>query len=61
MSTMNTMTYRNDAARIDQDPDDRIFVGHLAGIRDIVGSTARGSPPVSGFSPLSLMPQKRTS
>jgi predicted HicB family RNase H-like nuclease len=37
MTTMNTMTYRNYAARIDYDPDDRIFVGHLAGIRDIVG------------------------
>jgi predicted HicB family RNase H-like nuclease len=37
MTTMNTIKDRNYAARIDCDPDDRIFVGHLAGIRDIVG------------------------
>jgi len=34
---MNTMSYKNYSARIEYDPDDRIFVGHLAGIRDIVG------------------------
>lgn len=34
---MNTMTYKGYAARIEFDPDDRIFVGHLAGMRDIVG------------------------
>lgn len=34
---MNTMTYKGFAARVEFDPDDRIFVGHLAGIRDIVG------------------------
>ncbi len=34
---MNTMTYKGYAARIEFDPEDRIFVGHLAGIRDIVG------------------------
>ena len=34
---MNTMSYKGYAARIDYDADDAIFVGHLAGIRDIVG------------------------
>lgn len=34
---MNTMSYKSYAARIEFDPEDRIFVGHLAGIRDIVG------------------------
>ncbi len=34
---MNTIKYKGYAARIEFDADDRIFVGHLAGIRDIVG------------------------
>lgn len=34
---MNRMIYKGFAARVEFDPDDRIFVGHLAGIRDIVG------------------------
>lgn len=34
---MNTMLYRGYSARIEFDEADRIFVGHLAGIRDIVG------------------------
>lgn len=34
---MNTMTYKGYSARIEFDEQDRIFVGHLAGIRDIVG------------------------
>ena len=34
---MNTMTYRGYAARIEYDDTDRIFTGHLAGIRDVVG------------------------
>lgn len=33
---MNTMTYKGYAARIEFDAEDRIFVGHLAGIRDSV-------------------------
>jgi predicted HicB family RNase H-like nuclease len=28
---------RSAAARVEFDPDDRTFVGHLAGIRDVVG------------------------
>lgn len=34
---MNTMLYRGYSARIEFDEADRIFVGHVAGIRDIVG------------------------
>ncbi len=34
---MNTMLYKGYSARIEFDEADRIFVGHLAGIRDIVG------------------------
>ncbi len=34
---MNTLTYKGYSARIEFDEEDRIFVGHLAGIRDIVG------------------------
>ena len=34
---MNMMKYRGYAALIEFDEDDRIFVGHLAGIKDIVG------------------------
>ena len=33
----NSMTYKGYAARIDYDDDDRIFVGHIAGIRDRIG------------------------
>ena len=34
---MNRMKYKGYAARVEFDAHDRIFVGHLAGIRDIVG------------------------
>lgn len=34
---MNTMTYNGYAARIEFDDEDDIFVGHIAGIRDIIG------------------------
>ena len=34
---MSAIKYKGYAARIEFDADDRIFVGHLAGIRDIVG------------------------
>ena len=34
---MNAMTYKGYAARIEYDDADRIFVGRLTGIRDIVG------------------------
>lgn len=31
------MTYQNYSAKVEYDPVDKIFVGHLIGIRDIVG------------------------
>ena len=34
---MNVMTYQGYAARIDYSEEDKCFVGHIAGIRDIVG------------------------
>ena len=34
---MNTMRYNGYSARVAFDADDRIFVGHIAGIQDIVG------------------------
>jgi predicted HicB family RNase H-like nuclease len=34
---MNTMTYREYAARVAYSEEDRCFVGHIAGIRDVVG------------------------
>jgi predicted HicB family RNase H-like nuclease len=34
---MNTMKYKSYSARIEYDDHDRIFVGHLIGVRDIVG------------------------
>lgn len=39
---MNAMTYQNYAAKVEYDALDKIFVGHIVGIRDIVsfhGST----------------------
>jgi predicted HicB family RNase H-like nuclease len=38
---MNVMTHKGYAARVEFDADDRIFVGHLAGIRDRVGFHGR--------------------
>jgi predicted HicB family RNase H-like nuclease len=34
---MNEMTYQNYKAKVEYDPIDKIFVGHIIGIRDIVG------------------------
>ncbi|MBK6710757.1 MAG: type II toxin-antitoxin system HicB family antitoxin [Chloroflexi bacterium] len=34
---MNEMTYQNYSAKVEYDPIDKIFVGHIIGIRDIVG------------------------
>ncbi|MFZ2405431.1 MAG: type II toxin-antitoxin system HicB family antitoxin [Methylobacter sp.] len=33
----NTMTYKGYAARVEYSDEDRCFVGHLAGISDVVG------------------------
>lgn len=34
---MNEMSYENYSAKVEYDPVDKIFVGHIVGIRDIVG------------------------
>ncbi len=34
---MNTITYKGYSARIEFDAQDRLFIGHIAGVRDIVG------------------------
>lgn len=34
---MNAMSYKGYLARIEYSTEDRLFVGHLAGIRDIIG------------------------
>ena len=34
---MSDMTYKGYAARVEYDAQDKLFVGHLAGIRDIIG------------------------
>lgn len=34
---MNTMTHKGYAARVEYSEDDGCFIGHIAGIRDIVG------------------------
>ena len=38
---MNTMTYKGYSARVEFDGADRLFVGHIAGLRDIVGFHGR--------------------
>jgi predicted HicB family RNase H-like nuclease len=38
---MNAMSYKNYSARVEYDPLDKIFVGHIIGIRDIVGFHGR--------------------
>ncbi|MPZ43558.1 MAG: toxin-antitoxin system HicB family antitoxin [Betaproteobacteria bacterium] len=38
---MKSMMYKGYAARVEFDAEDRIFVGHVAGIRDIVGFHGR--------------------
>lgn len=34
---MNEMNYQNYSAKVEYDPEDKIFVGHIIGIQDIVG------------------------
>ena len=34
---MNVLEYKGYSARVELDPDDDCFVGHLAGINDVVG------------------------
>jgi len=37
MNTPNVMTYKGYAARVEFDAEDGLFVGHLAGINDVIG------------------------
>lgn len=37
MSATNVMTYKGYAARVEFDAADELFVGHLAGLNDVVG------------------------
>jgi len=37
MSSTNTLQYLGYSARVEFDAEDRLFVGHVAGLRDIVG------------------------
>ncbi|MFJ4373086.1 type II toxin-antitoxin system HicB family antitoxin [Pseudomonas japonica] len=34
---MNVMTYKGYAARIEYSDDDQLLIGHVAGIRDVIG------------------------
>jgi len=34
---MGTMTYKDYAARIEYSDEDQCFIGHIAGIRDVIG------------------------
>ena len=34
---MSDMTYKGYVARVEYDAQDKLFVGHLAGIRDVIG------------------------
>jgi predicted HicB family RNase H-like nuclease len=34
---MNTMTYKGFAARVEYSEEDGCFIGHVAGIRDVIG------------------------
>lgn len=40
---MNTMSYKGYMARVEFDAEDEIFVGHVAGINDVVGFHAENS------------------
>src|SRR3990167_8483538 len=41
---MNTMNYKNYAARIEYSDEDDCFIGHIAGINDIIGFHANSVP-----------------
>ena len=37
LKTMKTMTYKGYAARIEYSDEDNCFIGHIAGVQDVVG------------------------
>lgn len=41
---MNTMTYKGYAARIEYSDEDACFIGHIAGVTDVVGFHANTVP-----------------
>ncbi|MDP2693884.1 MAG: type II toxin-antitoxin system HicB family antitoxin [Gallionella sp.] len=41
---MNTMTYKGYAARIEYSDEDACFIGHIAGITDVIGFHADNVP-----------------
>jgi predicted HicB family RNase H-like nuclease len=41
---MNTMTYKGYAARIEYSDEDNCFIGHIAGINDVVGFHGESVP-----------------
>lgn len=41
---MNTMTYKGYAARIEYSDEDTCFIGHIAGITDVIGFHADNVP-----------------
>ena len=41
---MNTMNYKNYTARIEYSDEDDCFIGHIAGINDVVGFHANSVP-----------------
>lgn len=41
---MNTMIYKGYAARIEYSDDDACFIGHIAGITDVIGFHAENVP-----------------
>ena len=44
---MNLMIYKDYSARIEYSDEDACFIGHVAGIRDVVGF--HGEPQVLGW------------
>ena len=41
---MNTMIYKGYAARIEYSDEDTCFIGHIAGITDVIGFHANNMP-----------------
>lgn len=41
---MNVMNYKGYAARIEYSDEDQLLIGHVAGIRDVIGFHAQSVP-----------------
>ena len=44
LKTLSTMTYKSYAARLEYSDEDACFIGHVAGINDVVGFHAELKP-----------------